>query len=73
VLPAACPDLSYEDLKGVADGVAAGEAYREAILPEAAEGRRAEIEVQLLAYCHLDTLAMVRLWELFRGEKQLPS
>ena len=26
-----------------------------------------EIEAQLLAYCRLDTLAMVRLWEVFGG------
>jgi hypothetical protein len=68
VLPAACPDLSYSDLDGVTDGVAAGEAFREAILPGTTAERRDEIERQLLAYCHLDTLAMVRLWEVFRGE-----
>ena len=69
VLPAACPDLSYDELEGVADGVMAGEAYREAIAQETTPERRAEIERQLLAYCHLDTLAMVRLWEVFRGSK----
>lgn len=26
-----------------------------------------EGEEQLLAYCQLETLAMVRLWEVFRG------
>lgn len=67
VLPAACPDLSYDTLDGVADGNMAVEAYREAIAAETTPERRAEIEKQLLAYCHLDTLAMVRLWELFRG------
>lgn len=68
VLPAACPDLSYEALDGVADGNMAVEAYQEAIRAETSPERRAEIERQLLAYCHLDTLAMVRLWEVFRGE-----
>jgi len=67
VLPAACPDLSYAALDGVADGEMAVEAYREAISPETTEARRNELEQQLLAYCHLDTLAMVRLWEVFRG------
>lgn len=66
VLPAACPDLSYEALDGVADGNMAVEAYQEAIRAETNPERRAELELQLLAYCHLDTLAMVRLWELFR-------
>ena len=67
VLPAACPDLSYDNLDGVADGCMAGEAFREAIAEETTEARRKAIERELLAYCHLDTLAMVRLWGLFRG------
>ncbi len=67
LLPAACPDLSYDALDGVADGVAAGEAFREAISHGTTSERRDEIEGQLLEYCHLDTLAMVRLWEVFRG------
>jgi hypothetical protein len=29
--------------------------------------RKAEIEQQLLAYCALDTYAMVRLWAAFSG------
>ena len=70
VLPAACPELSYDELNGVADGIMAGEAYREAIAAGATAERRAELEHQLHAYCHLDTLAMVRLWELFRGSGQ---
>lgn len=65
---AECPDLSYDSLDGVADGGMAVDAFKEAIASETAEERRAEIEGQLLAYCHLDTLAMVRLWELFRGK-----
>ncbi len=36
--------------------------------PGTAPERKAEIERQLLAYCKLDTLAMVRLWEFFRGK-----
>jgi hypothetical protein len=67
VLPAACPDLSYHSLDGVADGNMDVEAYQEAIRAETTPERRAEIERQLLAYCRLDTLAMVRLWEVFRG------
>ena len=69
VLPAACPELSYEALDGVADGIMAGEAYREALAEETTAERSEEIERQLLAYCHLDTFAMVRLWEVFRGER----
>jgi hypothetical protein len=43
------------------------DAYREAVAPGTAPERKAELERQLLAYCELDTLAMVRLWERFRG------
>ena len=67
VLPAAVPELSYETLEGVQHGGAAMEAFAEAIRPDTAAGRKREIERQLLAYCRLDTLAMVRLWELFSG------
>lgn len=70
VLPAACPDLSYEALDGVADGAMAVEAYREAIASETTEERKKIIERELHAYCQLDTLPMVRLWELFRGGTQ---
>ena len=45
----------------------AADAYREAITPATARNRHAEIRSELLEYCRLDTLAMVRLWEKFRG------
>ena len=67
VLPAAIPELSYADLDGVQDGYAAMEAFIEAIQPATSAERKADLERQLLAYCRLDTLAMVRLWEFFRG------
>lgn len=67
VLPALCPDLSYGDLDGVQDGGMAMDAYREAVAPQTSKARKAEIERQLLAYCALDTFAMVRLWSAFTG------
>ena len=67
VLPAVCPDLAYASLEGVQDGMAAQSAFLEALAPETTPDRKAEIERQLLAYCELDTFAMVRLWEFFRG------
>jgi len=69
VLPAVCPDLSYGDLEGVQDGMAAMTIFRDAIHPNTDPARRSEIEEQLLEYCKLDTIAMVRLWEFFRGSK----
>ena len=57
------------------DGTAAMEAFIEAIQPSTSAERKAELERQLLAYCRLDTLAMVRLWEFFsgRGEEALQA
>ncbi len=67
VLPALVPDLSYEDLDGVHDGSEAQEKFLEAIDPQADTGTRALIRTQLLAYCALDTYAMVRMWQVFAG------
>lgn len=67
VLPAVCPDLTYENLEGVKDGGMAMQAYLEAIAPQTLPSRKAEIEKQLLAYCALDTYAMIRLWSVFSG------
>lgn len=67
VLPALCPDLHYGDLVGVQDGGMAMDAFLEALAPQTGKMRRTEIEQQLLAYCALDTYAMVRLWAAFSG------
>jgi len=61
------PELSYESLPGVKDGGMAMEAFREAIHPETSPSRKEEIRKELLAYCRLDSLAMVGLWKFFRG------
>lgn len=67
VLPALFPDddeLNYGNLEGVHNGVEAPAVYLrlgEMTLEESAKARKA-----LLAYCGLDTLAMVKLWEKLR-------
>jgi CRISPR/Cas system-associated exonuclease Cas4 (RecB family) len=61
VLPAAVPDLSYDQLDGVKDGMMAVSAYQEAIDPATLAERKKEIQNQLFSYCQLDTFAMVRL------------
>lgn len=71
VLPAVAPDLSYEDLEGVQNGGMAMEAYLEAIHPDTSPERKADINEQLLAYCGLDTFAMVRLWQFLAGRNDL--
>ncbi|MBW2506420.1 MAG: DUF2779 domain-containing protein [Deltaproteobacteria bacterium] len=61
VLPALVPELSYDNLN-IADGKAAMLAYAKlAAISAAAE--KEKIRQDLLAYCRLDTLAMVRIWQ----------
>lgn len=67
VLPAICPELKYSDLEGVQIGSEAGIAYLEACKQETTSERREELRQQMLAYCKLDTLATVKIWEFFRG------
>lgn len=66
VLPAIAPDLHYEDLAGVQDGGSAMAVFSEAIAAETSLIRKSEIESELLAYCRLDTIALVRLWSFFK-------
>jgi hypothetical protein len=67
VLPLIAPDLRYDALEGVQDGGMAMEAFQEAISNTASPERKSQIEEELLAYCGLDTLGMVRLWRYFTG------
>ena len=69
VLPTLCPELNYGELEGVQDGSMAMDAFMEALDPATSRERKAEIERQLIAYCALDTLALVRLWSAFSGSK----
>ena len=65
VLPALCPDLKYSELEGVQNGGMAMECFLEAIAVGTSSKRKQAIEKQLLAYCELDTYAMVRMWAAF--------
>ncbi len=65
VLPTLAPELSYETLGAVRDGLAAQTAYLEAIDPKTPAARRAALRRALLDYCRHDTLALVRLVEFF--------
>jgi len=65
VLPALFPDnneLDYKQLGSVQDGAMAMNTFANLHLIED-EQQRKQIRVDLLAYCHLDTLAMVRILE----------
>ncbi len=61
VQPCLVPDLSYSTLGEVQEGSLAQEAYAEAISPDTMQERKEELRKGLLAYCEMDTLAMVRI------------
>ncbi len=60
VLPVLVPELSYEELE-IADGGAAMDAYHQMCAAKDKPEALAQIQKNLLAYCKLDTLAMVRI------------
>jgi hypothetical protein len=65
VLPALVPSMSYTDL-AIADGNAAIGAYLKLMDTKVSEAAKKEIRKDLLIYCGQDTLAMVKLVEVFR-------
>jgi hypothetical protein len=65
VLPALVPELSYKGL-AVSNGEMAANTWLR-MNHDDDEGQIAELRRQLLEYCHLDTLAMVRILEKMRG------
>jgi hypothetical protein len=71
VLTAMVPELSYKNLDTVQDGGGAQQAYLKAIGLAGVDGGLSDIELirkQLLAYCELDTFAMVRIWQKLTQE-----
>lgn len=62
VLPVLVPELSYKKL-AIADGQTASIEWARAQKMFSANSERAKIYNNLLEYCHLDTLAMVRILE----------
>lgn len=68
VLPAVAPELSYDSLT-IGNGGLAAERWHQAVAgPKGAltGAEREAIFSALREYCHLDTLAMVRIWEHLR-------
>ncbi len=66
VLPALIKDLSYKTL-GVQSGTEAIEAYGQITSGELKEKEIIKKRHEMLEYCKLDTYAMFKLWEFFRG------
>ena len=60
VMPVLIPELSYGDLE-IQEGMAASTAY--ASIKEKSNDEQTKIRQALLDYCHLDTLAMVKILE----------
>ena len=64
VLPTLVPGISYDDLD-ISKGDQASRVYTERVLGKS-NGDWDKVEKQLLAYCKMDTLAMVKIWEALR-------
>lgn len=65
VLPVAAPELCYDDLE-IGNGGTASERWTQCMVDDievVSEEERGEVIAALRAYCHLDTLAMIRIWE----------
>jgi hypothetical protein len=65
VLPILCPELSYEPLM-IKKGTDANVTWYHWTNGEYRGEEHSRIRQALLDYCHLDTLAMVRIWEVLR-------
>ena len=65
VLPVLAPHLSYAEMP-INEGGKASEAWWRCAYEAITTSERAGLEEQLLAYCHLDTLAMVEIYQVLR-------
>lgn len=65
VLPVLCPDLSY-DTMDIGDGMTASILWYHMATGRFDEAARAKIYDDLCTYCHLDTLAMVRIFDFLQ-------
>lgn len=63
VLPVLVPELSYKELE-IQEGSSAQRLWMEAVLDDRHDGDKDKILADLLKYCELDTLAMVRIFEV---------
>jgi len=68
VLPTIAPELDYAALGEVQQGSAASDAFVEMMSPETGAARHSALRADLLRYCAMDTLAMLRLRQALCGE-----
>ena len=69
VLPTIAPDLNYKGLGEVQEGGAAQGAYLSIIDPATPEEHRKKLTKDLLDYCSMDTLGLVRAVQFFAGRQ----
>lgn len=69
VLPVLAPDLSYKEL-GIQNGGDAQGSYMRAVFGDMPGDEAKQTFADLLVYCALDTLAMVRIYEVLDGVAQ---
>ena len=62
VLPILVPELSYKSL-AIQEGQTASRLWVEAVIERKHEANKQQLFADMLAYCKLDTLAMVKIWE----------
>jgi hypothetical protein len=67
VLPTVAPELGYDGLGDVQNGVGAQLAYEKLVDPDTPAEQRHKLSNQLREYCRLDTLAMVRIVWFFEN------
>jgi hypothetical protein len=65
VLPALCPEFSYNNLE-ISNGMEASNSFLDLYYCEDYE-EIAKVRENLLKYCHLDTLAMVKIFEILEN------
>ena len=66
VLPIIVPELTYTSL-GIQKGDQAVERWEKMIFGDISLDKKKDIKKDLLEYCKLDTLAMVKIWEFLRN------
>jgi hypothetical protein len=66
VLPVLVPELSYKELN-IRGGNTAQRIWMETVQGGKYQDKKEEIFNDLRKYCELDTLAMVRIWEVLKG------
>ena len=63
VLPVLVPDLSYKELS-IQEGQTCSRLWVETVIERKHEAKKQQLFTDMLAYCKLDTLAMVKIWEV---------